>query len=54
LTGPWAFGFDGQENAFYIDPDAFVDAWASGGFVHIETTFGSIELAGPLRRPDWF
>ena len=53
-SGPWAFGFEDQKNAFYVDPDAFIGAWGSDALLHIETTFGSIELAGPLTRPDWF
>ncbi|MDP8908750.1 MAG: hypothetical protein M3N47_06455 [Chloroflexota bacterium] len=54
VSGSWVFGFDGQQHAFYIDPDAFVEGWASGRFVHIETTFGTIELAGAITRPGWF
>ncbi len=52
-TSMW-FGFDGQQNAFYVDPDAFVGAWAAGRFLRIELTFGSIEISGPIRRPSWF
>jgi hypothetical protein len=53
-SGPWVFGFEGQHNAFYLDPDAFVSASGSREFLRIDTTFGAIELAGPLKRPDWF
>ncbi len=53
-SGPRVFGFAGRQDAFYLDPDAFVSAWGSKGFVHIETSFGSIEIAGPISRPDWF
>ena len=52
--GPRVFGFEGQASAFYLDPDAFVDASASEGFVQVELTFGTLEVAGPLRRPNWF
>ncbi len=48
---PVWFGFEGQRNAFYVDPDAFVEAWAAGRFLRIELTFGSIELSGPIGRP---
>ncbi len=51
---PASFGFDGQRNAFYVDPDAFVEAWAADRFLRIELTFGSIEISGPIRRPAWF
>jgi hypothetical protein len=52
--GPRVFGFEGQVNAFYLDPDAFIGAEASSGHLRVTTTFGAIELAGPIRRPDWF
>ncbi len=52
-TPAW-FGFDGQQNAFYVDPDAFVEAWAAGRFLRIELTFGSMEISGPIVRPAWF
>jgi hypothetical protein len=51
---PGVFGFEGQVNAFYLDPDAFIEAEASSGYLRVTTTFGAIELAGPIRRPDWF
>jgi hypothetical protein len=52
-SGPRVFGFEGQRNAFYIDPDAFVSA-SDGLLLRIVTTFGTIELAGPIERPGWF
>jgi hypothetical protein len=52
--GPAVFGFEGQANAFYLDPDAFVSAWASAGLLHVQLTFGSLEVAGPIHRPAWF
>lgn len=52
--GPAVFGFEGQANAFYLDPEAFVSAWASGGLLHVQLTFGSLEVARPIHRPDWF
>jgi hypothetical protein len=52
--GPRVYGFESQKTAFYIDPDAYVDASISGGFVHVDMTFGSVEIAGPIDRPNWF
>ncbi len=51
---PACFGFDGQQNAFYVDPDAFIAAWSAGRFLRIELTFGSMEISGPIVRPAWF
>jgi hypothetical protein len=51
---PASFGFEGQDNAFYLDPDAFVEAWSAGRFLRVELTFGSLEVSGPIQRPDWF
>ena len=52
--GPRVFGFEGQANAFYLDPDAFIDAEACDEYLRVTTTFGALVLAGPIRRPDWF
>jgi hypothetical protein len=52
--GPRVFGFEGQVNAFYLDPDAFIEAEAWDDYLRVTTTFGALVLAGPLRRPDWF
>ena len=52
--GPRVFGFEGQANAFYVDPDAFIEAEAWDEYLRITTTFGALVLAGPIRRPDWF
>jgi len=51
---PEVFSFEGQDNAFYLDRDAFVAAWSADRFLRVTTTFGSIEIAGPIRRPPWF
>ncbi len=51
---PAWFGFEGQQNAFYVDPDAFIEAWSAGRFLRIELTFGSMEISGPILRPAWF
>ncbi len=40
--------------AFYVDPDAFIEAWSAGRFLRIELTFGSMEISGPILRPAWF
>jgi hypothetical protein len=52
--GPRAFGFEGYSHAFYLDPDAFINAEAWDECLRVTTTFGALVLAGPLRRPDWF
>ena len=52
--GPRVFGFQGHGNAFYLDPDAFIEAEAWGEYLRVATTFGALVLAGPIRRPDWF
>ena len=52
--GPAVFSFEGQESAFYLDPEAFVSAWTSGELLHVNITFGSLQIAGPLERPTWF
>jgi hypothetical protein len=48
------FGFEGQANAFYLDPDAFIAAEATDGHLWVTTTFGALVFAGPIRRPEWF
>jgi hypothetical protein len=48
------FGLEGQANAFYVDPDAFIEAEAWDEYLRIPTTFGALVLVGPIRRPDWF
>ena len=52
--GPRAFGFEGQANAFYLDPDAFIGAEATEDHLWVTTTFGALVFAGPIRRPPWF
>ena len=52
--GPRMFGFEGQANAFYLDPDAFISAEATGDHLWVTTTFGALVVAGPIRRPEWF
>jgi hypothetical protein len=51
---PEIFGFVDQPNAVYIDRDAFVEGWVWDSYLRITTTFGKIEFAGPINRPDWF
>ena len=52
--GPRMFGFEGQANAFHLDPDAFIAAEATDGHLWVTTTFGALVFAGPIRRPEWF
>jgi hypothetical protein len=51
---PEAFGFVDRADAVYLDPDAFVEGWVWDSYLRITTTFGTIVIAGPIERPDWF
>ena len=47
-------GFVDRADAVYLDPDAFVEGWVWDSYLRITTTFGTIVIAGPIERPDWF
>ena len=52
--GPQIFGFVDQMNAFYLDPNAFVEGWIWDSYLRVTLTFGMLEIAGPIQRPSWF